>query len=306
MISVIIPCREDAAECAATIQSVRDTAPEAELIVVDDGSKVPLTVPDGVTLRRVHGRAGVAASRHVGAVLASNHYLFFLDAHCRLEPGWYEHALDRLKSTERTLYCATCVGLTAGNMDMSRPDHVYNGASLQFVNSSGPVETEFFDGKWLPSPLEDNSEIQCVMGACYLMPRRFFFEIGGLRLLHSWGSDEPFLSLKTWLAGGEVRYLKPVRVGHQFRTASTYTKKRAALFFNKLACAAVLFPDPALQHFSSLMNMHCKPAADLRIAREMLAQEQRHIEVERVLGEAVFTRTLEGWLERWGQRRFWP
>lgn len=308
MISIIIPCREDAAECAATIQSICDTAGDkAEIIVIDDGSKVPLTVPDGVLLRRVYGRAGVAASRHIGAVLASNPYLFFLDAHCRLEPGWYEAAVERLESSERTLYCATCLGLTASNMDISRPDRIYNGASLQFVGTdSATNEMQFFEGKWLPGPLEDNAEMQCVMGACYLMPRRFFFEIGGLRLLHSWGSDEPFLSLKAWLAGGSVRYLKPVRVGHQFRKATTYRSKRSALFFNKLACAAALFPDAALQHFSSLMNLHCKPSADLRIAREWLAQEQRHIEVERVLGEAVFTRNLEEWLERWGVPKFWP
>ena len=205
MISVIIPCREDAEECAATIRSVRDTAPEAEVIVIDDGSQVPLAVPGGVVLRRVYGRAGVAASRHIGATLASNPYLFFLDAHCRLESGWYEHAVERMKSTERTLYCATCLGLTPGNMDIRRPDREYNGASLQFVGKDTATgEMQFFEGKWLPNKIEDNAEMQCVMGACYLIHRRFFFEIGGLRMLHSWGSDEPFLSLKAWMEIGRA------------------------------------------------------------------------------------------------------
>lgn len=308
MISVVMPCREDEAECNATIKSLRETAGDIEIIVIDDGSRVPLKLDDSETiLRRVHGRAGVDASRHIGAVLASNPYLLFLDAHMRCEAGWYERAVERIKGRDSTVHCATCLGLTPGNMDIRRPDAIYNGASLMFSGVDQKTgEHQFIAGKWNKHAVKDDEQIQCCMGAAYFVPRSFFFKIGGLKMLHSWGTSEEFLSMKTWLAGGEVRSLQTVRFGHQFRTATTYTSKRYALMFNKLVFAALLFPDHVLKHFMEEFELHTKERADLRIAKDWLAREQRHLEVEKVVYEAVFTRRFEDWFDHWKVPRFWP
>jgi len=299
MISCIIPTLNDAAECNATIKSIRDTAGDrVEIVVIDDASDTPLVLDDTkVILRRNPQRIGVDASRHLGAILASQPYLFLLDSHMRFDEGWHSRVIERIGVREKTLHCCTCVGLSPGNMDMRRPEQIYSGAYLRFMGEDEKTkEMQFFEGKWNGGELADDAEIGCVMGASYLIPRAFFFQIGGLKMLHSWGSSEPFLSLKTWLAGGEVRLMKSVRVGHQFRSKTNFKSKLAALLFNKLVSAELLFPKAASEHFSSLMNVHCQKPAELRLAREWLKSEVRHIECEKALMEAVLVRSLEEYL----------
>ena len=308
MISIVMTVRNDQDEANKTIQSVRETAGDrVEIVVIDDGSDVPLVLSDGnVTFYRVHGRCGVGPARHLGATLATRPWLLIIDAHMRFEPGWLEIAESRIKDAGNTLYCGTCLGLDRGNMEIKRPNSTYSGASIRFV---GPDEKtgkmQFLEAKWLRGKIEDNEEIPCVLGACYFIPRSFFFQIGGLRMLSGWGNDEEFLSLKAWMAGGSVRLLKPVRIGHQFRTATTYTTKTAALLRNKVMIATTLFPEAAARRFVELMNLHTQPLGEMQLALKIVKDEQPHIECERAMYQAVFVRTFEEWLERWTVPRFW-
>lgn len=308
MISIVMTVRNDQDEANRTIKSIRDTAGDrVEIVVIDDGSDVPLVLDDQrVAFYRVHGRCGVGPARHLGATIASRPWLLIIDAHMRFEAGWLEIAEARLKEHDRTLFCGTCVGLDRGNMEMSRPNSVYSGAFIRFV---GPDEStgkmQFLEAKWIRSAVADNEEIPCVLGACYFIQRSFFFQIGGLRMLTGWGNDEEFLSLKTWLAGGSVRLLKPVRIGHQFRTATTYTTKTAAILRNKLMIAATIFPQPAAERFADLMRLHTQPPGEIALAIQLAKNDQPQIECERAMYNAVFGRSFEGWLDRWTVPRFW-
>jgi len=311
MISVCMTVRNDQEEANATIKSIRDTCGDAvELICVDDGSDKPLKLDDkNVVFRTVHGRAGVGPARHIAATMASRKHLLIIDAHMRFEPGWYEKALERLESSDDTLWGCTCVHLNAENMQMKPENRFYNGATLNFFgpNKNRPNLMQFIEPVWIPQAQhpKNNDVIPCVLGAAYFMPRSLFFKIGGMRMLRHWGSSEPYLSLKVWLAGGECRQMTDVRIGHQFRTATTYTYKISASLYNKLMIAATLFPEDATKFIVEKMRQHAMPAQDFKIAMDLFRNDQSNIEVERVFAERVFTRSLEEFLERFGMPRFW-
>ena len=311
MISVCITCRYDQEETNATIRSIRETAGDLpEVVVLDDGSDQPLLLDDkNVVFRTVHGRAGVGPARHIAATMASRKHLLIIDAHMRFEPGWYERALERLESSDDTLWGCTCVHLNAENMQMKPESKTYNGATLNFFgpNKNKPHLMQFIEPVWIPKERHpaNNDVIPCVLGAAYFMPRSLFFKIGGMRMLRHWGSSEPYLSLKVWLAGGECRQMTDVRIGHQFRTATTYTYKIAATLYNKLMIAATLFPEDATAFMVAKMRQHALPAQDFKIAMDLFRNDQSNIEIERVFAERVFTRSLEEYLERFGMPRFW-
>jgi glycosyltransferase involved in cell wall biosynthesis len=250
-LSVVITVLNDQEELLETIKSIRETSPkrEVEIVVIDDASAKPAEVPGDVLLKRNPARVGCGASRHLGAELAMADHLLFIDAHMRFVPGWYGKALLKIKARPTTLHCATCLGLGYGTMDLGQHKGAYHGARLVFDDAEGHV----FEGVWAGSKSEDDYEIQCVMGACYFIPKDFFFKIGGLKSNWLWGADEPVLSLKAWLAGGDVRLLKDVQIGHKFRSEAPYTTDSGAVVYNKLRGMAVTLPEKEFERLDAVL-----------------------------------------------------
>src|ERR1700691_5774283 len=90
-VSVIIPYYKQEKFLAETVESVRrQTYPNFEIIVADDGSPVPATSvlleqDDVLILRMDHG-GSPAAARNFGFKRSSGEYLVFLDSDDRLHP----------------------------------------------------------------------------------------------------------------------------------------------------------------------------------------------------------------------------
>jgi glycosyltransferase involved in cell wall biosynthesis len=83
--SVVIPCYNVQDYLAEALDSVRrQSRPVREILLVDDGSQVPIQPPvswDGPPLRLIRtANCGLAAARNVGVRHASGTYLAFLDA----------------------------------------------------------------------------------------------------------------------------------------------------------------------------------------------------------------------------------
>lgn len=105
MVSVVIPCYNQGAYIAETIDSVlAQTSQEFEIIVVNDGSTDHETVRllerlEHPKLRVVHtGNQGVSAARNTGIALASGEYILPLDGDDRIGRGYLEQGaalLDR-------------------------------------------------------------------------------------------------------------------------------------------------------------------------------------------------------------------
>lgn len=99
LVSVIIPARDpawlDEAVDSVAAQTVRDL----ELIVVDDGSRLPLSVRSRsfpVAAARLEPGRGPAAARNAGLARASGRYAAFLDADDLWKPFKLERQLEAM------------------------------------------------------------------------------------------------------------------------------------------------------------------------------------------------------------------
>jgi mycofactocin glycosyltransferase len=96
LVSVIIPVRdrqEQLTACLLSLERLRHPADRLEVIVVDDGSAVPVAAPAGIRVIRSGRPAGPAAARNLGAGAAGGDVLAFLDSDCAAEPDWLEALL---------------------------------------------------------------------------------------------------------------------------------------------------------------------------------------------------------------------
>jgi GT2 family glycosyltransferase len=101
-LSVIIPCYDDGDYLIDAVASVERDTPEAELIVIDDGSTQPRTCQVLASLRDAGYRvieqphSGLSAARNRGIAASSGDYFLPLDADNRLLPGFAAEAVALL------------------------------------------------------------------------------------------------------------------------------------------------------------------------------------------------------------------
>src|SRR5438128_3220069 len=104
ILSILITNLNDSVQLKETISSIRLTAPEAEIVVVDDASTEPFSFsPEGGgpdLFIRNEARCGVGPSRHIGALHAAGDWLLIVDSHMRFVPGWYDLARASLSESD--------------------------------------------------------------------------------------------------------------------------------------------------------------------------------------------------------------
>ena len=222
----------------------------------------------------------------------------------RFQQGWVEAAMERLPGAPKTIHCATCLGLDQlQQMDITKPRGAYSGARLNILgpDPNNQAQTQVFEGVWEKDrPNEDGYDLGCIMGACYFMPREWFFHIGGLKYLRMWGCDEPYLSMKSWLAGGDCRMMKTVQIGHKVRTGEEQPFKTDMwnILWNKMFCLRTLF-NPTESEF---LVKRIKHSVERKRACEQLEADSRIVEVERLYNQSIFTRDLSWYCEKFGIR----
>ena len=309
-LSVLITDHNDHEECNLTVQSIRETAGDKpEVIVIDDGSPSILRLKDkDARFYRLQHRIGVGPARHYAACKATGEWILIVDSHMRFVPGWYEAALDVLQSrSQQTLWCCQCVNLMPGDMDISKSHGRYHGATILFSgpDTGAPGKHQVLEGKWSKARPDDGYETESIMGASYLMNRDWFFQLGGLRLLRAWGSDEPYLSLRTWLSGGECRFTKRVQIGHQFREKAFHSTPTGNHIYNKMMVAMTCLPDYAWAAVVRDLPKQYLLAGDVAVAKRLIEEHRPEIEVERAYLESMQKMSFEEYCEKFKVQKFW-
>jgi len=308
LLSIIICSINDQEETWATIKSIRETAgDEPEIILVDDCSGSRLkgdwrfeNIPN-LKLVSNKWRCGCGPSRHIGALNANFDWLLITDSHMRFPAGWYEAwKAAPWKGSPKTVFCATCLQLNRKHLDVNHPMGEYNGATFNFhgPDRQFPNLIQTLECVWLnrdEQPKEDCSEIPAIMGAGYFVNRSWFLHLDATRFLRTWGGDEIQLSMKSWLAGGSVRLLRSVRIGHRFpekQEHKWFNLPLGHVQFNKVMAAHSLFPaDVASRLVDWVLTPQDKnQVRDIEAAKLLVRSDWHIIAQEMARNKLIFQR----------------
>jgi glycosyltransferase involved in cell wall biosynthesis len=201
--SIVIPTYnrpEQLRRCLQGIAALETEKERIEVIVVDDGSRVPMDkVVDeirasmNIRLMRQENQ-GPATARNAGAATASGDYLVFIDDDCVPAPGW----LERIG---RHLAGAPLAGVGGGATD--RVGTLYTTAHqalmdyLYATRNADPKQAHF-----------------CATNNLCL-PREPFVELGGMATSFRYAAGEDRNLCDRWRAAGhELHFLPDARVDH--------------------------------------------------------------------------------------------
>lgn len=153
LVSVVIPCYNQAHYLAESIESVLNQSyNNAEIIVIDDGSKdhtgeVAQQYPKVRYIKQVN--QGLSASRNNGLRESTGDLVMFLDSDDRFLPGAFEHSLASFKKQPEIAYTyGGYVFIQADGSPMGNPirpkDHTDHFLELLQKNIIGMVATVAF------------------------------------------------------------------------------------------------------------------------------------------------------------------
>jgi glycosyltransferase involved in cell wall biosynthesis len=304
-VTIIMPFLNEDREPIETVQDIYRTANPSlfDIIAIDDCSKSPIVFPHNVPVRLVRNkeRMGVDWSRQHGVDLAETPFIFIIDAHMRFHHGWMDAIIQCLEREPETAWCTTCLGLGYGNMDIRKFNGKYYGATMLFVDNSATKDRparEVLEPKWADRKDGEEYEIPCILGANYAFTKKWFQYIGGLRGLKMWGTSEPFLSIKSWLAGGKCKITTKVEIGHKFRSNAPYATGISHLVYNKIFLCRTILPEDL-----GLKLIQCLPRdTNFTEAMKVIDRDASMIEHHRQYYQSIFKLSIYDYCEKFQLR----
>ncbi|RQV98626.1 glycosyltransferase [bacterium] len=247
-LSVIIPARNEIF-LARTVQDVLDNArANTEVTAVLDGywPNPPLVDRPGLNIIHFSKPIGQRAATNAGVRLSNAKYIMKLDAHCALGEGFdvklmqdcqYDwtmipqqynlHAFDwKCKSCGDITYqgavpdkCIKCNGTEFEMVVVWKPRLNRLTVSWRFDKN---LQFQYWRKHAKRREAQgDLIETMSFIGACMLLERERYWELGGLDENHgSWGQFGTEVACKTWLSGGMLITSKKTWYAHLFRTGN--------------------------------------------------------------------------------------
>ncbi|MFW9874511.1 MAG: glycosyltransferase [Candidatus Thorarchaeota archaeon] len=319
-ITIIIPFLNEGEELLYTIKSIYETASPKlfEIIVVNDASTIQSTgleKYEEITIIRNRERLGVDASRDKAVKLAKTYHVFIIDAHMRFKNDkWCKKIIKALNKEPTTIFCTCSVALNHSKPEVT----VYNakrgryyGANLLLYNHNGIEQgkpssyRDIIVPKWRKGKKKTGKriyEIPCILGATYGINRKWFNKLKGFEGLKMWGSSEPFISLKSWLAGGKCKIISDVEIGHYYRNKSPYTTESYYLLYNKMFIAKTIFS----KNLASDMISYLGNNRDVRMAKNLIDVNRNLINDYREYFKALFTKSIFNLCKKFNINHNWP
>jgi len=117
----------------------------------------------------------------------------------------------------------------------------------------------------------DSFEIPCILGAAYGVKKEWYEYCDGWWGHKSWGTLEPYISLKSWLFGGSCRTAPEIEAGHIFKRHGTHGTSHSHLTYNKLLVATLLFDDHDTQRLIDFLGNNTQVSQAMRIFEKVKA-----------------------------------
>ena len=229
-----------------------------------------------------------------GVELSNTPFCLILDAHMLFYPNtnWLDKIIDCCQREEKTLWCYTCVAIGYGTEDIFNHKGEDYAADLKLFseNEKNRPGRQIIEPVWAGKKNGVEYPVQVILGANYAFRKEWFIHIHGFRGLKSWGTSEPFLSIKSWLSGGACKIKTDVRIAHYFRDNAPYATNVSDLVYNKIYLLKTLFP----QELEAKLMLHIPQDSNFRIAMHNIEQNKGTIEQEREYYRSIFTRDIYG------------
>ena len=136
-VSIVIPVRDQPEGLAATLASLPSGI---EVVVVDDGSRLPIAVPaDRAKVVRRQAAGGPAAARNGGAAAAAGDVLIFVDAECQPAPGWLDVLLPHFADPRVAAVAPRVVSRSRPGVPRWLTEYEKRRSSLDLGTEEAPV-----------------------------------------------------------------------------------------------------------------------------------------------------------------------
>jgi hypothetical protein len=171
--------------------------------------------------------------------------------------SWASKLVKEINDHPESLICTACVGMNQEkpeNLDFEKRRlrlRCYGATILMFHDKkSNPRKEELFRGiieaRWYPLNKQSQDkcyELPCILGACYGVKKSWYQYIDGFWGHRQWGSLEPYLSLKSWLFGGNCLVAPHIETAHIFKKEGGHGITQQNLIYNKIMIAMLLLDD---------------------------------------------------------------
>ncbi|HUZ10768.1 MAG TPA: glycosyltransferase family 2 protein [Acidimicrobiales bacterium] len=214
-VDVVVLTWDDEDDMRGAVASANSsTGVDVSVVVVDNGSARPVTVPDtgAVTVLRNPGNLGVAAGRNRGVAAGSSPFVCLLDSDARLRPNCLSLLLGPL---ERDPTVAMTVPVFSG-----LPPEASAGRAPGLLRKVARLLgiTNVYGGtgdRSMPS-----WEVEAAIGACQLVRREAFDEVGGLDESFFYGPEDVDFCLRLRGRGWRILQVGDARCDHAPRRTS--------------------------------------------------------------------------------------
>jgi glycosyltransferase involved in cell wall biosynthesis len=251
-LSVIITARNEEFLPLTVEDVLNQRRGNTEIIVVSDGGWPCKPIKDhaDVTMIEYHESIGQRAAINQAAALSKAKYIMKLDAHCRVDEGFDIKLMadcDYDWTVVPRLYnlhvfdwkCNICGNVTYQgptptvctkcNDPKSKEDGGIERVMVWKPRWNRKSDFMRFDSNlhfqyWgelgnRPESKGDIADNMSLLGACFFMHRKRYWELGGSDEEHgSWGQQGTEIACKAWLSGGKLVVNKKTWYSHLFRT----------------------------------------------------------------------------------------
>lgn len=264
-VTIVIAARNEKHQICNTLDSIYETANlyKCNIILVDDCSddgtneemfKKYMKFSGLFTYIRHEKRKGVGEALTTGAYAAKTPYLILMGADLRFSNNnWSEKFIEHLKKdyNQKSLIASTCVTLNEKNNILEIKDakfENYGAGIVLYIDKTNASKREeswrnIIEARWIrKKDFEGLVQIPCILGACYGVRKDWFVHIKGFEGHSFYGTLEPYISLKSYLAGGDCKCDTTLRIGHLYSRKINRAFEPVHEYYNKIMVANTLFP----------------------------------------------------------------
>lgn len=248
-VTIVISALNEGKALAETINSISATTDlPKEIVVVDDGSTDACCDELLNNVNKQHmdivlvtqKRLGIAGARNVGASIAKQPLLVFLDAHCLVHPGWLVSLVNIIETSPENI-----VGPAV--RDRNEPDYVGCGAKL--IGRGLRYQ-------WNPVQGEYPTEVGIIPGGCMALSRELFENLGGLDNMRHYGFEDVEFCLRAWRLGARLLAVPASRIEHWFRSRQPFDVPQASFIYNAVRAAVLHLTGERLKATLDTLSKH--------------------------------------------------